>query len=469
MSERYDLVVIGCGPAGDKAATRAAYIGKRVAVIERAAELGGKCLRGGLPSKVLRDAALSYSGARRRLGDLFTTRSDVPVTMESLVRATEALCDAHVSRIRDGIDRHDIDLITGAARFVGRREVEVTGDAERRRLIGDRIVIATGSRPHRPGFIPFAEPGVYCSDTVLSMERLPGRLIVVGAGVIGCEYASIFASLDVDVDLIDINPLALPFLDGEINARLVCGLRERGVALHLGAAVEAATASGGRVSVTLGDGRRLSGDALLFSGGRIANTDDLGADLAGVELGRKGRPVVNESFQTSAPHIYAVGDVIGFPSLASTAMEQGRVAAAHAFAGDLSDRLDVMPIDACAPYPLIPIGIYTVPSVSMLGLTEQQAAASGRPTVVGRAPYSSRDRGLLIGDPHGFLKLVVDRDRREILGIHIVGEQAEELIHIGQACMHFGGGLEYFLRTVFNFPTLASLYKRAAYDVLSQL
>lgn len=466
----YDLLIIGCGPAGDKASTRAAYLGKRVAVIERAEELGGKCLLGGLPSKVLRDAALSYSGARRRLGDLFTTRSDAPVTMESLVRATETLCEAHASRIRAGIDRHDIDLIAGEARFVGPRELEVTGSGgDRRRLTGDRIVIATGSRPHRPGFIPFGEPGVYCSDTVLSMARLPERLIVVGAGVIGCEYASIFASLDVAVDLIDVNQTALPFLDAEINARLIAGLGERGVEVHLGVAVEQASAAGGRVSVTTGDGRELRGDALLFSGGRIANTDGLDAELAGVELGHKGRPVVNEVFQTSAPHVYAVGDVIGFPSLASTAMEQGRVAAAHAFAGDLGDRGDVMPIDACAPYPLIPIGIYTVPSASMVGQTEEQVAASGRPYVVGRAPYSTRDRGLLIGDPNGLLKLVCDRERREVLGVHVVGEQAEELIHVGQACMHFGGGLEYFLRTVFNFPTLASLYKRAAYDVLSQL
>ena len=252
--------------------------------------------------------------------------------------------------------------------------------------------------------MPFDAPNVFTSDDVLSMHSLPERLVVVGAGVIGCEYASIFASLDVAVELIDINDTALPFLDGEINQRLIAGLRERGVELHLGVTVEAASAESGRVSVTTTDGRAFTGDALLVSAGRIANTDNLGCEIAGVELGRKGRPVVNGSFQTSAPDIYAVGDVLGFPALASTAMEQGRVAAAHAFAADLTSRLDVMPADACAPYPLIPIGIYTVPSASMVGQTSEQVAESGRPYVVGRAPYSTRDRGLLIGDPNGMLK-----------------------------------------------------------------
>lgn len=465
----FDLAVIGCGPAGDKAATRAAYLGRRVAVIERADELGGKCLRGGLPSKVLRDAALSYSGVRRRLGDLFTTRSG-PVTMESLVKATETLCDAHISRIRAGIDRHGIELIGGEARFVDPHRLAITepGGAVRE-LTAAFVVIATGSRPYRPELIPFAEPDVYCSDTVLEMETLPERLIVVGAGVIGCEYASIFATLDVEVELIDGKPTALPFVDAEINGRLLDGMRERGVNTRFGVTVESARSSGGEVAVTTSDGREITGDALLFSGGRIANTERLGAAEIGVELGHKGRPVVDDNFQTSVPHIYAAGDVIGFPSLASTAMEQGRVVASHAFADELAERPDVMPLDACAPYPLIPLGIYTVPSVSMVGQTEAQVAASGRDYVVGRAPYATRDRGLLIGDPSGMLKLICDRASREVLGVHIVGEQAEELIHIGQACMHFGGPLEYLLRTVFNFPTLASLYKRAAYDVLSQL
>lgn len=474
MSDRdVDIVVIGCGPAGEKAAVRAAYLGKRVAIIERSVSLGGKCFSGGLPSKVLRDAALSYSGARRRLGDLFRTAPTHRLPMEWFTTATASLCDAHAARAGDSLERHGVRLVRGAATLRSKHEVEVeVVDGQSELLSCDKIIVATGSRPFRPGFIPFDEPNVHCSTTLLAMSELPRRLIVIGGGAIGSEYASIFAALDVEVTLIEGRETILPFLDAEIADRLIDSMRRRGVRMVLGGAVATAERAGGEIVVETDVGGRFKADALLFAGGRLANTETLGLEALGVELGRKGRPIVNASFQTTVENIYAAGDVIGFPALASTGAEQGKAAAAHAClegAISLKGRPDIIPLESCAPYELLPLGIYTIPSVSMVGLTEAQARAAGRDVVVGAAAYADRDRGRLLGDLSGMLKLVCDAETQEILGVHIVGENAEELIHIGQACMHFGGTTEYFVRTVFNFPTLSSLYKSAAYDVLSNL
>jgi NAD(P) transhydrogenase len=264
----------------------------------------------------------------------------------------------------------------------------------------------------------------------------------------------------------------LGFLDAEIHDRLLLELRERGMQTLLGQAVASCRVRGpGDIEVETDAGQVIRSEALLFSGGRIANTDELGLDRAGVATGRHGRPVVDELFCTSVPHIYAAGDVIGFPALASTSMEQGRVAVAAAFhfEDEHAGRADTLTLEATIPYPLLPYGIYTIPSVSMVGQTEEQVAASGRPYAIGRASYAQQDRGCMIGDPSGLLKIVCDRGTRELLGVHIVGEMAEELIHVGQACMHFRGTIEYFIRTVFNFPTLGTLYKAAAYDVLTRL
>lgn len=458
MAHDFDLLVIGSGPAGEKAAVKAAYFGKRVAVVERGPKVGGECRKAGLPSKVLREAALSYSGARRRLGDLFRVEPGEPMRMDSFLHACDQLCDVHAERIVDNLARHGVTVIEGTARFEDAHRVRVDGGAS---VSADVILIATGSRPHRPAFIPFGEPGIHCSDTLLGMERLPRTLTVVGAGVIGTEYASIFQALGVQVTLIDGRPRVLGFLDAEIHDRMLHELRERGMHTCLGHEVAACRVRGpGEIEVETDGGATVRSEALLFSGGRIANTEELGLEQIGVATGKNGRPIVDERFRTSVPHIHAAGDVIGFPALASTSMEQGRVAVAAAFQleGD----------DAGPPYPLLPYGIYTIPSVSMVGQTEEQVAASGRPYVVGRASYAQQDRGRMIGDPSGLLKLVCDAQTRELLGVHIVGETAEELIHIGQACMHFGGTIEYFLRTVFNFPTLGTLYKAAAYDVLTR-
>lgn len=472
MHYDFDLLVIGSGPAGEKAAVKAAYFGKRVAVVERWPELGGECRKAGLPSKVLREAALSYSGARQRLGDLFRTAPGEPMRMESFLHASDQLCATHAERVTDNLERHGVTTLRGAARFEDPHRVRIDDGGRAAEVSAEVILIATGSRPHRPEFIPFGQPGIHCSDSILGMERLPRTLTVVGAGVIGTEYASIFQALGVEVTLIDGRARVLGFLDHEIHDRLLGELRERGMRTLLGQAVAACRVHGpGDIEVVSDGGGVVRSEALLFSGGRIANTDQLGLDRAGVSTGKNGRPVVDELFGTNVPHIFAAGDVIGFPALASTSMEQGRVAIAAAFhfEDEHAHRADTLTLEATIPYPLLPYGIYTIPSVSMVGQTEEQVAASGRPYAIGRASYAQQDRGRMIGDPSGLLKLVCDRETRELLGVHIVGETAEELIHIGQACMHFHGTIEYFIRTVFNFPTLGTLYKAAAYDVLTRL
>ncbi len=471
MKFDYDLVVIGSGPAGEKAAVKAAYFGKRVAVVERAAALGGECHRAGLPSKVLREAALSYSGARRRLGDLFHAAPGSPMKMESFLGACAPLCETHSDRVSANLARHGVTCIRGDARVASAHTVAIAGGAMPIVISAEIILIATGSRPSRPDFVPFGAPGVHDSESILAMERLPRSLCVVGAGVIGTEYASIFQALGVSVHLVDGRPRVLGFLDAELHDVLLADLRARGMCLHLGEEVLSCVATAGGVSVTTDRGAVIETEALLFSGGRIANTDSLGLAGVGVALGRNGRPEVDAMFRTSVPSIYAAGDVIGFPALASTSMEQGRVAVAAAFRFEREHegRADLVPLEATIPYAVLPYGIYTIPSVSMIGETEEQAAASGRPYLVGRASYGGQDRGRMLGDSSGLLKLIVDATTREVRGVHIVGETAEELIHIGQACMHFRGTIEYFLRTVFNFPTLATLYKAAAYDVLTRL
>ena len=390
--------------------------------------------------------------------------------MDSFLGACAPLCDTHAERVGANLERHGVTRLRGSARMIDAHTIAIDdprGGAPAVEVTADFVLVATGSRPARPALVPFGAPGVHDSDSILAMERLPRSLTVIGAGVIGTEYASIFQALGVEVHLIDGRPRVLGFLDAEIHDVLLADLRARGMCLHLGEEVTSCEAT----RVTTDRGAVIESEALLFSGGRIANTDALGLDAIGVALGRNGRPIVDETFRTSVPNIFAAGDVIGFPALASTSMEQGRVAVAAAFRFEVehAGRADLVSLEGTIPYPVLPYGIYTIPSVSMIGLTEEQAAASGRPYLVGRASYAAQDRGRMLGDLAGMLKLIVDAETREVRGVHIVGETAEELIHIGQACMHFRGTIEYFLRTVFNFPTLATLYKAAAYDLLTRL
>jgi len=473
----FDVAVIGAGPAGEKAAVKAAYFGKRVALIESAERFGGACGKGALASKILRESALVYRGAARRLADVLAPVPRQALEMKNLLRAVDLVCDAHYEGVKASVEGHGIEWIRGTARFVDRDRLRVepagaggTASANGgREITAEVVVVATGSRPSQPSFVPWGAPNVYHADTILSMPTLPRCLAVVGGGVIGVELASIFAALDVEVHIIEQRPRMVGFLDDDVGEHLVRELRARGAHTHLGEAVTECRTHGDGLRVVTDRGTTFDAGAVLFAGGRLANTDGLGLETIGVDLGRQGRPVVDEFFRTSVPSVYAVGDVIGFPALASTSMEQGRVAVAHALRELLATRRDVLPLDESLPYPLLPYGLYTLPSVAMVGKTEAQLRAEGTPYVAGVGSYAKHARGHLIGDTSGRLKLLADPASHRILGVHIVGETAEELIHIGQACMHFGGTIDYFLRTVFNFPTLAGLYKSAAYEILQKL
>lgn len=454
----FDLVVVGSGPAGEKAAAKAAFFGKRVALVERAEELGGVCTRGGLPSKVLRQSAMTYAAAKQRLQTVLDPEQRPSIA--ALLADMGPVCEARVLRIDKNLERHKIALLHGDAQLLDRHRISVRSQAGTQIVSAAFIVIATGSRPHRPAEIPFDDERVFCSESILGAKVLPRSLTVVGGGAIGAEYASIFAALGTEVDLFEEKARIVGFLDHEIGDCLQHELSRRGVRLHLGEGVSDCRLQGEGVKTVGKKGTAVQSEALLFCGGRIGNTDGLGLEAAGITPGHNGRITVDPVFRTTVSNIYAVGDVIGFPALASAAMEQGRVAVGHAFG------IDGTP--GGGTYPLLPYGIYTIPGVSTVGKTEVQARADGHDVLIGRSYYADLDRGRLLGDHTGMCKLVCERDSLKLLGVHIVGASAEELVHIGQACMYFGGTIEYFLRNVFNFPTLSALYKTAAYDALTR-
>jgi len=468
MSFDYDVVVIGSGPAGEKAANKAAYFGKRVAVVEREAVTGGNCALGGIPANLLREAALTWSGVRRRLLDRASTGA---FQMGGLRQAVSEVCAARDERVRTFFERLGVECIRGAATFEDPHTLRVHDGASERRISAAFFVVATGARASRPPSVPFNDVNVLSADDPLSLKRLPESLLVVGAGVIGSEYASILAALGVDVQLVDERENPLGSLDGEIARHLYDEFARRNIHAYFGCAVKAFRAPSLTEVQVETDRGVLRAQALLYSGGREANTEELALDRIGVRLGHRGRPLVDTWFRTTVGHIYAVGDVIGPPARAATAVEQGRVAIAHAFSDDesLSRRPDVVAGDQAVPYPLMPFALYTVPGVAMVGSREEDLRAAGTPCVVGRASYGDQDRGRVLGDLRGLLKLVCDARSQRVLGVHVVGEAAEEIVHLGQACMHFGGSLEYFVRAVFNLPTLSVVYKAAAYDALSQL
>lgn len=447
----YDLIVIGSGPAGEKGAAQAAYFGKRVAVIEREPVVGGASVNTGtIPSKTLRESALHLSGFRQRG---FEERDHHDITIESFMRREQIVVPAERRLIENNLYRHNVELVRGAASFVSPNEVQ----AGERVLEAEKILIATGSSPARPPHIPFDDVMVCDSDTILRIDRIPRSLAVVGAGVIGCEYASIFAALGVDVHLLDARSTLLPHIDREVVRILLGELQNRlGVTLHLGVEVDGIVRGPEMVGVALKDGSRVDVTKVLYAAGRSSNTAALNLEAAGVTTGKRGVIPVNEHYQTSVPHIYAAGDVIGFPALASTSMEQGRVAMVHAF--DLKYKTNVA---ATLPY-----AIYTIPEISTIGLTEEQCAKNGQPCASGRAFYRRNARGQIIGDDKGMLKLVFDPPSLRLLGVHIVGEDAAELLHVGMMVMQFGGTINAFIEGVFNFPTLSEVYKYAAYDGL---
>lgn len=455
MPSSFDLVVIGCGPAGEAAALAAARLGKRVAVVEKAPFVGGAAVNTGtLPSKTLRETALALSGLRSR--DLHGVDLSLQreATVGDFLRHERVVKDVRRDQIRGLLGRYGVEVVHGTARFGGKHAVVVDDDRE---LIAEKIVIAIGSSPVRPPGIPFEHDRVHDSDELIDLHQLPRSLAVVGAGVIGSEYACTFAALGIETHLIDGRNALLPFLDSDLSAALESSMRRLGVRFVWGECVEACEAPAeGDVSLRLSSGRTLAVDHALICAGRSSRVDALNPGAAGLSVCRKGRLEVNEHFQTHVPHIYAVGDVIGFPALASTSSEQGRAAARHAFG-----------LSASGPIArVLPTGIYTIPEVSAAGETEASLRAAGVEYLVGRAEYGEVARGQIIGDDSGFLKLLFRKSDRKLLGVHVVGEAATEVVHVGVVALMLGAGVELLVDTCFNHPTLGELYKLAGHDAL---
>jgi NAD(P) transhydrogenase len=459
----YDLLVIGSGPAGEKGAAAAAWFGKRVLLIERAPVLGGACVNTGtLPSKTLRETALYMSGIRQRqLYGMHARLSDAPVGAADLMCRKRPVIDAELDRINRNIARHRIELWRGTARFVDPHTLDVKGpDGAHRRASGDVVLVAVGSRPARPPEFPWDDGDVEDSDTILGIERLPHSLAVVGAGVIGCEYASMLQQLGVEVLLFDRGDRLLPFLDAEVSARLELFFRTMGMQVVHGARIERVEAvDPGGVVVHLPGQRPFEVDKLLFAAGRVANTDGLGLETVGVRTNERGQIRVDESFRTNTPSIFAAGDCIGVPALASVSMDQARVAVSEAFGFGYHPQVRS----------LLPMAIYGVPEVSFVGETEESARAAGVDYAVGTAVYRDNARGQIIGAVQGMLKLLVRRDDRRLIGVHIVGDLASELIHLGQSHLFHGATVDQLLQVVMNYPTLAECYKYAAFAAMGAL
>jgi NAD(P) transhydrogenase len=462
---QYDLLVIGSGPAGQRAAIQAAKLDKRVAIVERKTVIGGVCINTGtIPSKTLREAVLYLSGFRERnvYGASYTVKQNI--TMEDLLFRTDNVIRHEIDVTRHQLMRNRVELLIGTASFADPHTVKLEDvDGRGQRIVSAaNIVIAVGTLATKDKHIPFDGQRVFLSEDILSVQKLPRSLTVVGAGVIGIEYACIFAALGVRVTLVDKRPQLLPFIDAEIADALAYQLRENRVTLRLGEEVKGiepfSDDRGDHVKIVLESGKQIITDKALYSIGRTGATAGLNLEAAGIKPDERGRLNVNDKYQTAAPHIYAVGDVIGFPSLASTSMEQGRLAACHAFG-----------VKASSVPALFPYGIYTIPEISFVGKTEDELTQAAIPYELGKAQYKEIARGQILGSHTGLLKLIFHLETRELLGVHIIGEGASELIHIGQAVMAFGGTVEYFVNTVFNYPTLAECYKTAAFDGINRL
>lgn len=457
----YDLVVIGSGPAGRRAAIQAAKFNRSVLVVERGHKVGGVSVHTGtIPSKTLRETVLNLSGWRERGFYGRAHRNKQHITSDDLRMRLHMTLGHEVEVLEHQFARNNVDTLKGVARFIGPNSILVTSEDGVSEFTGERFLIATGTRPHRPSHIGFDGEHIVDSDEILNLTRIPRQLVVVGASVIGVEYASIFSALDVKVTVVEPQPGLLPFIDRELADEFVHDLRDRGVTLRfnckvIGAVVE----SPGRCIVTCDDGRQLRSDMVLFSAGREGAVDDLGLEACALECDSRGRLTVDkETFQTSVPHIYAAGDIVGFPSLASTSMEQGRIAACHAF-GE--------PAPAAPEF--FPYGIYSVPEISTVGMTEEEVRERKIPYECGVARFRETSRGHIMGISTGFMKLIFSLETRRLLGAHIVGEGATELIHIGQAVLNLEGTLDYFVENTFNYPTLAEAYKVAALDAWNRM
>ncbi len=459
--QKYDLIVIGSGPGGQRAAIQGAKLGKRVAVVEKKEVVGGACINTGtIPSKTMREAVLHLSGYQYQNVYGMNYRVKDKISIADLSFRVQHVIKTECDVTQAQMTRNGIDLITGAASFINPNQLKIEsqqrGTSE---LEADFVVIATGTRPAVSATVPINNRTIINSDQIFQLEEIPKTLIVVGGGVIGIEYASMFAALGVRVILIEKRPKLLEFADDEIIEALSYHLRDHRVTMRLGEEVTGVEEMpDGAVIANLGSKKKIVGDALLYSIGRQGNVDRLNLEGAGLEADNRGRITVNAEYRTTQPNIFAVGDVIGFPSLASVSMEQGRLAACHAFG-----------IPAQSDSDSYPYGIYTIPEISFVGKTEEQLTDEDVPYEVGVAYYREIARGQIRGDTTGRLKLIFNRDTKEILGVHIIGEGAAELIHIGQAVLTLKGTIEYFINTVFNYPTLAECYKAAAFNGLNKL
>ena len=458
-TENYDLIVIGSGPGGEKGAAQAAYFGKKVAIIEREKVPGGAAANTGtLPSKTLRESALYLSGFRQRELHGVDTQIKSKVTAQDFLFHERFVVQGEHQRICNNIKRHSITYLTGTASFIDPQTIKIKPENKDEMIItGDVILIATGSSPYRAPIFPFEDPRVFDSDTILNLKELPSSILIAGGGVIGCEYACMFSALGIDVSLVEGREKLLSFMDPEVADSLTRCMRNMGIKLYLKEEIQSVEANN-QIETLLKNGHLIQTEALLTATGRNGNTHDLNLENIGLKSGKRGQLEVNQSYQTTCPNIYAVGDVIGFPALASTSMEQARVAMVHAF--DLEYKTELAHV--------LPYGIYTIPECSMAGATEEFLNKENIDYVVGRATYQSNSRGQIIGDQDGFLKLIFCKEDMKLLGVHVIGEAASELVHVDLTALLTGAGADLFIQTCYNYPTLSEMYKYATYDALGE-
>jgi len=458
----YDLLVIGSGPAGQRAAVQAAKIRKRVAIVDQREVVGGVCVNvGTIPSKTFKEAVLFLSGYRQRsiYGPAYRVKSDIK--MADLTFRCNWMTESEIETIKYQLQRNHVDVLHGHARFLDQHSIEITSAASSLpiRKTADKVVIAVGAHPHRPSNVQFNGKSIFDSDNILTMGELPRELTIVGGGVIGSEYGSMFAALGVSVTIVDQRKRLLGFADTELIECFHYQMRSMGVQLRLAEEVEScSTRDDGQAVTVLKSGKVIVSDCVLYSAGRSSATHNLGLEAIGLPVGERGKIEVDNTYRTSVPNVYAAGDVIGFPALASAAALQGRLATCHAFGID----------EPITNIPL-PYGIYSIPEISYVGETEDELTERGVPYETGIARYREIARGQLLGDENGMLKVLFHRATGEVLGVHIIGENAAELVHIGQAVMALKGGLAYLKDAVFNYPTLAECYKVAALDGYNKL
>lgn len=452
----YELLVIGSGPAGQKAAIQAAKLGRRAAIVERR-ELGGVSVNWGtIPSKTLREAIVYLTGLSQRAAYGESYRVKEEITIEDLRLRTQQVIDREVDVVRNQLLRNHVAVIAGSARFLDPHTVSLSSDGSRR-VRAERILIATGTRPARPLAVEFDDRRILDSDGLLLLDHVPPSGLVVGAGVVGIEYASMFAALGVKVTVVEKRPRLLEFVDDEIAEGLQYHLRDLGVVFRLGEEVTAVDRRDEGALTHLASGKRIASDVVLYAAGRQGETDELDLERAGLEADERGRIWVGHDYRSAVDHIFAAGDVIGGPALAATSMEQGRVAAAHAFG------------QAASMSQLVPTGIYTIPEISYVGRSEEELTAAAIPYEVGISRYRELARGQILGDTYGMLKLLVSPRDGTILGVHVLGTNATEVVHIGQTVMALGGTVDYLVDAIFNYPTLAESYKVAALDARNRL